>query len=63
MPACNRCGRVSASAEMRRSPKSGWLCKDKYACKRDRKARRFPVPPMDREPGLYSDEDERMFSS
>ncbi len=33
MPQCNKCDRVAATVEMRRSPKQGWLCKDWYACK------------------------------
>lgn len=39
MPVCNRCERMSASAELRRTPK-GHVCKDKYTCKaRKQKAR------------------------
>lgn len=37
MPTCNKCGVMKATAEMRRSPKSGFLCKDKIACNRRRK--------------------------
>lgn len=33
MPICNKCGRMAATAEMRRSTKEGWLCKDKVPCK------------------------------
>lgn len=33
MPICNLCGRMAATAEMRRSTKEGWLCKDKLPCK------------------------------
>lgn len=41
MPVCNRCGVMQATAEMRRSPKRGHLCKDKPACAaRRRKQRR-----------------------
>ena len=36
MPSCNECGDIGASADMRRSPKGGHLCKDKAACKHKR---------------------------
>lgn len=34
MPTCRECGHMQATVEMRRSPKEGWLCKDKQGCKR-----------------------------
>jgi hypothetical protein len=37
MPQCKKCSRVAATAEMRRSPKEGWLCKDTAGCAHDRK--------------------------
>lgn len=40
MPVCKHCGTTLASADMRRSPKQGWLCKDKIGCEHDRKIRR-----------------------
>lgn len=40
MPVCNKCGVMKASSEMRRSPKSGHLCKDKVACSRRRKEKK-----------------------
>lgn len=38
MPVCNLCKRMAATAEMRRSPKEGWICKDKVSCKDRAKA-------------------------
>jgi hypothetical protein len=32
MPRCNRCEAVQANAEVRRSPTSGHVCKDKTGC-------------------------------
>lgn len=32
MPVCDRCGRMQASAEMRKLPKGGYACKDKRTC-------------------------------
>ena len=43
MPTCNRCGRVKASADMRRSPKGGHLCKDDAErCQRIARAGEWP---------------------
>ena len=39
MPTCKRCGRTAATSEFRRSPKSGYLCRDKIGCEHDRKQR------------------------
>jgi len=49
MPTCKRCGRVAASAEMRRSPKSGYLCKDKIGCDHDRRVKRQGADPGPRD--------------
>lgn len=32
-PVCRKCERMAATAEMRRSPKEGYVCKDKIPCK------------------------------
>ncbi len=37
MPTCKKCGVMKATAEMRRSPTEGYVCKDKFTCTRRRK--------------------------
>lgn len=32
MPVCSKCNRMAATVEMRRSPKGGYLCKEKSRC-------------------------------
>jgi hypothetical protein len=39
MPACRVCGKVQATAEIRRAP-LGPLCKDKLACRRRQREQR-----------------------
>jgi len=45
MPSCKRCGREGPSAEFRKSPKSGFLCKDKISCDHDRRIRKKGMEP------------------
>ena len=40
MPECKECGITQATVEMRRSPKEGWLCKEKSDCKKRKKERK-----------------------
>ncbi len=40
MPACKRCGKQGATADFRRSPKGGYLCKDKAGCDHDVRVKR-----------------------
>lgn len=37
MPTCKKCGVTMATAEMRRSPTTGYLYKNKITCSRRRK--------------------------
>jgi hypothetical protein len=39
MPKCNNCEYVAATSAFRRSPKGGFICRDKIGCKHDRKIR------------------------
>jgi hypothetical protein len=39
MPQCNKCAHVAATSEFRRSPKGGYICRDKDGCKHDRRLR------------------------
>ena len=34
MPICVHCGAMKATAEMRRSPKGGFICRDKDHCRK-----------------------------
>lgn len=40
MPVCRKCNAMQATIEMRKSPKEGWLCKDKDKCSKRIKAAR-----------------------
>jgi len=47
MAQCKHCGTELATGQMRKSPKGGYICRDKIGCKHDRKARlagRTPGP-------------------
>jgi len=37
MPTCNKCGHEAATSSFRRSPKGGYLCRDKQGCAHDRR--------------------------
>jgi len=39
MPKCKHCGTTLPTAQMRKSPKGGHICRDKIGCKHDRKLR------------------------
>jgi hypothetical protein len=39
MPKCNYCETTLSSAQMRRSPKGGHICRDKVGCRHDKKLR------------------------
>lgn len=39
MPTCKECGYTGATSLFRRSPKDGYLCKDKIGCKHDKSIR------------------------
>ena len=40
MPKCNHCETVLVTSAMRRSPKGGFICRDKAGCRHDKKSRK-----------------------
>jgi hypothetical protein len=48
MPVCNRCGKMGPTADMRRSPKQGAVCKDKPKCKERQNASNKGTEAQDR---------------
>lgn len=47
MPACKKCTRVSATAELRRSPKGGYMCRDQGRCTARQKHALAMLPAID----------------
>ena len=44
MPKCNHCETVLVTSAMRRSPKGGFICRDKAGCRHDKKRKDERAP-------------------